>query len=142
MTSSSYSQDPFLAGPISDGSATAEAPAEGMAEAGQALAAGAAVATKDDVVAAIRTVHDPEIPVNLYDLGLIYELGLGAAGAVDIKMSLTAPSCPVAQTMPQQVADTVAAVAGVGRVAVQLVWEPPWTPERMSEDARLALGWD
>lgn len=116
-------------------------PAEDLsAEAGQALPAGAEIAGRDAVVEALRTVFDPEIPVNIYDLGLIYRLDIAADGAVDIDMTLTAPTCPVAGAMPQQVANAVAAVPGVGEVAVALVWDPPWTMERMGEDARLALG--
>ncbi|MBI4185075.1 MAG: DUF59 domain-containing protein [Proteobacteria bacterium] len=116
---------------------------EGLtAKAGKPLAAGAAPASEADVVAAIRTVYDPEIPVNLYDLGLIYELDVAASGAVYIEMTLTAPACPVAGEMPQQVADAVAAVPGVGEVEVVLVWTPPWTPALMSEDAKLALDMD
>ncbi|MFQ5775385.1 MAG: SUF system Fe-S cluster assembly protein [Kiloniellaceae bacterium] len=98
------------------------------------------VASEEDVVAALRTVYDPEIPVNLYDLGLIYDLTIAADGSVEIEMSLTAPGCPVAGEMPGQVARAVAEAPGVGEVTVRLVWDPPWTPERMSEDARLALG--
>jgi len=98
------------------------------------------VATDAAVIAALETVYDPEIPVNLYELGLIYDMTIAPNGSVDIEMSLTAPGCPVAGEMPGQVAEAVAAVAGVGEVAVRLVWDPPWTPERMSEDARLALG--
>lgn len=116
-------------------------PPEGFtAYAGEPLAAGTTPATEDEVVAALRTVYDPEIPVNLYDLGLIYELSVAADGAVDIAMSLTAPGCPVAGEMPGQVAEAVAALPNAGEVSVRLVWEPAWTPERMSEDARLALG--
>jgi FeS assembly SUF system protein len=98
------------------------------------------VATEAAVIAALETVYDPEIPVNLYELGLIYNLSIAQDGSVDIEMSLTAPGCPVAGEMPGQVAETVAAVPGVGTVEVHLVWEPAWTPERMSADARLALG--
>ena len=88
---------------------------------------------------ALRTVHDPEIPVNIFDLGLIYDVDRKQNGDVYITMSLTAPGCPVAGEMPGQVAAAVAAADGVGAVSVELVWSPPWTPERMSEDARLAL---
>ncbi len=98
------------------------------------------VAAEDQVIAALRTVHDPEIPVNIYDLGLIYETTIHEDGTVDIEMSLTAPGCPVAGEMPGEVARAVAALPGAGEVTVRLVWDPPWTPERMSEDARLALG--
>ena len=104
------------------------------------MAEGEAVADKDAIFDAFRTVYDPEIPVDIYELGLIYELNIGRDGSVNIIMSLTAPGCPVAGEMPGQVAEAVAAVEGVGEVAVELTWDPPWTPERMSEDARLALG--
>lgn len=115
-------------------------PAEDVtAYAGTALAPDAPEAPRDAVIEALRTVHDPEIPVNIYELGLIYELRLDAGGKVGIDMTLTAPACPVAGAMPQQVADTVAAVPGVGEVEVNLVWEPPWTKDRMSEEAKVAL---
>ena len=94
---------------------------------------------EEAVITALKTVKDPEIPVNIYDLGLIYDVVRHENGNVDINMSLTAPGCPVAGEMPAQVADAVAGVDGAGRVAVTLVWEPAWTPERMSEDAKLAL---
>ncbi len=113
---------------------------EFVATAGEPLDEGEPVASEDAVIAALQTVYDPEIPVNIYELGLIYRLDIGERGDVAIEMSLTAPGCPVAGEMPGQVADAVAAVEGVGEVEVRLVWEPPWTPERMSEDARLALG--
>ena len=88
---------------------------------------------------ALRSVHDPEIPVNIFDLGLIYDVDRKKNGNVYVKMSLTAPGCPVAGEMPGQVARALAAVEGVGEVSVELVWSPPWTPDRMSDDARLAL---
>jgi len=114
---------------------------EYTATAGAALPPGAGpIASEADVIAALQTVYDPEIPVNLYELGLIYDLTIAKDGSVAVEMSLTAPGCPVAGEMPGQVAETVAGVPGVGQVAVRLVWDPPWTPERMSEDARLALG--
>lgn len=98
-----------------------------------------APADEELVIGALKTVKDPEIPVNIYDLGLIYEVVRQASGDVDINMSLTAPGCPVAGEMPQQVANAVAALDQVGRVSVTLVWDPAWTPDRMSEDAKLAL---
>ena len=91
------------------------------------------------VINALQTVKDPEIPVNIYDLGLIYDIVRHPSGDVNITMSLTAPGCPVAGELPGQVAEAVARVDGVGKVAVSLVWDPPWSPIRMSEDARLAL---
>ncbi len=118
------------------------APAPGeefVARAGTPLVSGAAPATPDAVIAALKTVHDPEIPVNIYDLGLIYDLTLAADGSVVIAMTLTTPACPVAGILPQQVADAAATVAGVGEVEVRLVWEPTWTPALMSEEARLVL---
>lgn len=91
------------------------------------------------IVEALRTVHDPEIPVNIYDLGLIYRLEVDEDAFVDIDMTLTTPHCPVAESMPHMVSEAVRAVADVADVAVNLVWDPPWSPARMSEDARLAL---
>jgi FeS assembly SUF system protein len=91
------------------------------------------------IIEALREVHDPEIPVNIYDLGLIYDIDIGSLGATLITMTLTTPACPVAGAMPQRVADRVAEVVGVGEVEVRLVWDPPWDRGRMSEDARLAL---
>jgi len=115
---------------------------EGLtARAGAPLEAGTTpVAGEAPVIEAMREVYDPEIPVNIYDLGLIYELQIEADGSVLVTMTLTAPGCPVAGIMPQQVAEAVAAVPGVGEAQVTLTWDPPWTKERMSEDARLALG--
>lgn len=93
------------------------------------------------VVDALRTVYDPEIPVNIYDLGLIYVLNVDdGQGRVDICMTLTAPGCPVAQTFPATVENAVRQVPGVRDVRVELVWDPPWSQERMSEVARLQLG--
>lgn len=112
---------------------------EALARAGRPLPAGTPAASEEAIIDALKTVYDPEIPVNLYDLGLIYRLERAANGDVAIDMTLTAPACPVAGTMPGKVAEAVAAVPGVGEVEVRLVWEPPWTKDRMSEDARLAL---
>jgi FeS assembly SUF system protein len=91
------------------------------------------------VIAAIRTVQDPELPVNLYDLGLIYDLQLGEGGDVVVRMTLTTPNCPVAESMPGQVQQAVESVDGVHGARVELVWEPPWTSEMMSEEARMTL---
>ena len=93
----------------------------------------------ESVINSIKNVQDPEIPVNIYDLGLIYDIEILSNNDVKIKMSLTAPGCPVAGEMPQEVADTVCKLKNVGEVEVELIWDPPWTTERMSEDARLAL---
>ena len=92
------------------------------------------------VVAALKTVYDPEMPVNIYELGLIYEIEAGAEGAVLIRMTLTAPNCPVAGTLPAEVERAVRAVPGVTSVKLELTFDPPWTKDRMSEAAKLALG--
>ena len=93
-----------------------------------------------NVIAVLRTIYDPEIPVNIYDLGLVYRLDVDAAGKVDIRMTLTAPACPVAETFPGTVEQRLYEVPGVTEVRVELVWEPPWNPDRLSEDAKLSLG--
>jgi FeS assembly SUF system protein len=98
--------------------------------------------TESQVIAALRTCHDPEIPVNIYDLGLVYALEISPSGEVSIKMTLTAPNCPVAGSLPGQVESVVRAVAGVADVKVELVWEPPWNMSRMSDAAKLQLGMD
>jgi FeS assembly SUF system protein len=99
-----------------------------------------AVASTDSIVAALRTVHDPEIPVNIYDLGLIYRIEPKQRGMVEIDMTLTAPGCPVAGEMVKWVEKAVSDVEGVGSVDVNLVFDPPWDKSRMSEDVQLELG--
>ena len=94
---------------------------------------------KSEIVESLKTIYDPELPVNIYDLGLIYNISLIENNDVKIKMSLTAPGCPVAGEMPGQVANTLAKIPNVGLIKVELVWEPAWTKDRMSEDAKLAL---
>jgi len=94
----------------------------------------------DRVVEALKTVYDPEIPVNIYDLGLIYDMNISPEGVVDLEMTLTAPGCPVAEHFPSWVEDAVRSVEGVADAHVELVWDPPWSPERMSEEAKLELG--
>ena len=95
---------------------------------------------KEAVILALKTVFDPEIPVNIYDLGLIYDVAVDAENHINIQMTLTSPGCPVAQTFPGTVEQAVNKVEGVSDCSVELVWEPPWTQERMSEVARLELG--
>src|SRR4051812_43717837 len=97
------------------------------------------VAGEEAVVEALRTVFDPEIPVNIYDLGLIYDLQIADSGNVDIKMTLTAPACPVAGSMPREVAEAGARVEGGGEVYVAIPWDPPWTPANMSKVAKVVL---
>jgi len=113
---------------------------EGLtAVAGTPLEAPTGRPDRDAVIEALKSVHDPEIPVNIYDLGLIYEANRKLNGDVDVTMTLTAPHCPVAGEMPQEVADAVATVEGVGEVRVTLTWSPPWTPANMSDDAKFIL---
>lgn len=95
---------------------------------------------KEQVIAGLKTVFDPEIPVNIYDLGLIYNIAIDEEQHVHIQMTLTSPGCPVAQTFPGTVEQAVNQVEGVSDCVVELVWEPPWTQERMTEVARLELG--
>lgn len=94
----------------------------------------------DQIVAALKTVYDPEMPVNIYELGLIYGVLVDASGRAEIRMTLTAPNCPVAGTLPGDVERAVRAVPGVTDVNLELTFDPPWTKDRMSEAAKLALG--
>lgn len=94
---------------------------------------------EEAVIAAISTVYDPEIPVDIYQLGLVYAIEIADDGRVKVEMTLTTPSCPSAQELPGQLEEAVRAVAGVTDVEVEVVWDPPWDQSRMSEDARLAL---
>jgi FeS assembly SUF system protein len=95
--------------------------------------------SEDAVIGAIATVYDPEIPVNIYELGLIYAVDIGDDGLVKVEMTLTTPSCPSAQELPSQVEEMIRTVPGVTDVNVEIVWDPPWDPSRMTDDARLAL---
>ncbi|GBQ83396.1 metal-sulfur cluster biosynthetic enzyme [Gluconacetobacter johannae DSM 13595] len=109
-------------------------------EPAEATPAGAGHAADEDaVIAAIASVYDPEIPVNIYELGLIYAIDLHQDGGVHIEMTLTAPNCPSAQELPMQVQEAVGKVDGVTRAEVEIVWDPPWDMSRMSDDARLTL---
>jgi len=94
----------------------------------------------EPVLEALKTVRDPEIPVNIVDLGLIYELVAKKGGIVFVEMTLTTPACPVAQSMPGEIENAISAVPGVSEVRVKLVWSPPWDRDRMSEEAKLELG--
>jgi len=95
--------------------------------------------TEDALIAACASVYDPEIPVNIYELGLIYAIECDDAGQVKVEMTLTAPACPSAQELPEQVREAILAVPGVAGCEVATVWDPPWDPSRMSEEARLQL---
>ena len=94
-----------------------------------------------DIISAIKTVYDPEIPVDIYELGLIYKIDIEDSKLVKVDMTLTAPGCPVAGEMPVWVQNAIATVPGVMDVEVEMVFDPPWTPDRMSEEAQIALGW-
>jgi len=106
---------------------------------GETVPQGEAKLTEEAILAACATVYDPEIPVNIYELGLIYAAEFDEAGHVKIEMTLTAPACPSAQELPDQVREAVMAVPGVASCEVETVWDPPWDPSRMSEEARLQL---
>lgn len=95
----------------------------------------------DDIVSALKTVYDPEIPADIFELGLIYKIDIEDDRMVKIVMTLTAPGCPVAGEMPGWVENAVGAVEGVSGVEVEMTFDPPWTPERMSEEAQVAVGW-
>lgn len=110
-----------------------------VAYAGESLAPDAQKAREFDIIEQIRTVSDPEIPINVYDMGLIYKIEQKESGDVYIEMTLTAPTCPIAGVLPQQVADAVATLAGVGKTEVKLVWEPAWTPDKMKDEAKEML---
>ena len=97
-------------------------------------------ALRPQIVKALSTVFDPEIPVSIYELGLIYEVIVDATSAVGVRMTLTAPGCPAAQFLPEQVKKAIAAIAGVADVKVDVVWDPPWDRSRMSDAAKLQLG--
>lgn len=109
------------------------------AYAGKELEKNVSHAPMENIIEALKTVYDPELPINIYDLGLIYKINQQENGDLHIDMSLTAPGCPVAEVLPQQVADAAATVNGVGKVEVEVVWEPAWSLERLSEEARMML---
>jgi FeS assembly SUF system protein len=125
---------------MSNDAPTVEKPAANAALAGSsALPEGELGRLTDDIVAALKTVYDPEIPADIYELGLIYKIDIGDDRGVKIDMSLTSPNCPSAQELPIMVENAVASIAGVGPVKVNIVWDPPWDPSRMSDEARAVL---
>jgi FeS assembly SUF system protein len=117
-----------------------EAPEATNATAGLVTDAAKTAALKPAIIKAISTVFDPEIPVNIYELGLIYDVIVDANGVAGVTMTLTAPGCPVAHTLPVEVANKVKMVEGVTDAKVDIVWEPSWTKDRMSDAAKLQLG--
>ena len=115
-------------------------PPAAPAASGGATPAPSGGSLRDRVVEAMRQVYDPEIPINIYDIGLIYGIEVSEAGAVHVRMTLTAPSCPKAERIPVEVEERIKSLPGVTGTKVELVWDPPWTPEKMSEAAKLQLG--
>src|SRR5262245_18495971 len=129
---------------MEDASTTTDPSAEEGARpaiSGSALPTEELARLSDDIVAALKTVYDPEIPADIYELGLVYRVDVEDDRTVKIDMTLTAPGCPVAGEMPGWVQNAVGAVEGVSDVEVNMVFDPPWTPDRMSEEARVAVGW-
>lgn len=128
-----------MSAPISAAEALDMAPEpvpEYSAYAGKELAENQAKAKMYDIVELLKTVTDPEIPINIYDMGLIYKIDQKDNGDLYVEMTLTAPTCPIAGVIPQQVADTLATLDGIGKIEVHLVWEPAWTPDKLSDDAK------
>jgi FeS assembly SUF system protein len=119
---------------------TPQVSAEDAARRTEGGAPGGAGPLEAGIIEALSSVYDPEIPVNIYELGLIYDIEANEGGDVEITMTLTTPNCPVAGSMPGEVERAVSSVEGVESVKVNLVWDPPWSPEKMSEAARLELG--
>lgn len=114
--------------------------AESPAESAESATPQSVEELKEAIVAAIKTCYDPEIPVDIYELGLIYKIDVDLEGTCHVDMTLTSPACPVAGTLPPDVEKKIAAVEGVTSSRVEVVWDPPWTQDRMSEVARLELG--
>jgi len=140
MTEKIQDQDDRVAPPEAPSSASPEAATAPAPDATTgAEAASEHDQLKDDIVGALKTVYDPEIPVDIYELGLIYRIDVDSERNVELDMTLTAPGCPVAGDMPGWVENAVAAVPGVGQVKVNLVFDPPWDMSRMSDEARLSL---
>jgi len=125
--------------PATTAAPPAEAPPASSTGAPSALPEGELARLTDDIIAALKTVYDPEIPCDIYELGLIYKIDIADDRAVAIEMTLTTPNCPSAQELPTMVENAVASVPGVGEVKVNIVWDPPWDPSRMSDEARAVL---
>jgi len=121
------------------GAPVPSAPEGGSASAPDGAGDGELARLTEDIITALKTVYDPEIPADIYELGLIYKIDIGDNRAVTVEMTLTTPNCPSAQELPLMVENAVASVPGVGEVKVDIVWEPPWDPSRMSDEARAVL---
>ncbi|MER8506491.1 SUF system Fe-S cluster assembly protein [Mesorhizobium sp. M0199] len=129
---------------MDDASHTAETNSEtttNAAVSGSTIPADELARLTDDIVSALKTVYDPEIPADIYELGLVYKIDVEDDRSVKIDMTLTAPGCPVAGEMPGWVENAVGAVEGVSGVEVNMTFDPPWSPDRMSEEAQVAVGW-
>lgn len=129
---------------MDDASHTAETTPETAADevvSASAIPADELARLTDDIVSALKTVYDPEIPADIYELGLVYKIDIEDDRSVKIDMTLTAPGCPVAGEMPGWVENAVGAVEGVSGVEVNMTFDPPWSPDRMSEEAQVAVGW-
>lgn len=109
---------------------------------GEALSEGTTHATKDEIIAALKAVQDPELMMNIYELGLIYEINQLENGDVKVMMTLTSPTCPIAGEMPAMAAGAIASVPGVGRATVELTFDPPWTMDRLSDEIKMIMGID
>ena len=131
--------DATITGSHGDGPETPEAAT--LRATGSAIPSDELERLTQDIIAALKTVYDPEIPADIYELGLIYRVEIDDDRNIEVDMTLTAPGCPVAGEMPMWVEDAVGAVPGVGNVAVNMVFDPPWSPERMSDEAKVALDW-
>ena len=125
--------------PVTTAAPPAEAPPASSTGASSALPEGELAQLTDDIIAALKTVYDPEIPSDIYELGLIYKIDIADDRAVAIEMTLTTPNCPSAQELPTMVENAAASVPGIGEVKVNIVWDPTWDPSRMSDEARAIL---
>jgi len=121
------------------GVATVDTAAAAAAERPSAIPADEMARMTDEIVTALKTVYDPEIPADIYELGLIYKVDIGDDRLVNVEMTLTTPNCPAAAELPTQVENAVASVPGVREAKVNIVWDPPWDPSRMSDEARAVL---
>jgi FeS assembly SUF system protein len=126
---------------VTDISASEDATTTSPITAASSIPADELARLSDDVISALKTVYDPEIPSDIFELGLIYKIDIEDDRMVKIMMTLTAPGCPVAGEMPGWVENAVGAVPGVSGVTVEMTFDPPWTPDRMSEEAQVAVGW-
>ena len=134
-------EDAKITTETADAETQAPAAAEAVPAQASTIPADELARITDDIVSALKTVYDPEIPADIYELGLIYKIDIEDDRTVKIKMTLTAPGCPVAGEMPGWVQNAVGAVEGVSDVEVEMTFDPPWSADRMSEEAQVALGW-